>query len=165
MVPGPEALFYFDAELVNHNGSKVASFLDVVNGKLYVGSYVIGSEGMLRGYDITNPAEPVLVTEQRLPEKIQGMTVIAGTKVDYLFLSQSAQTDDSTLLVFRYDEQAEAYTEVIQSYVLPEGAEQLEAVGDRLMILFESAARPYQETARIRNDQVYVVDLKRWLWE
>ncbi|MDE6518040.1 MAG: glycerophosphodiester phosphodiesterase, partial [Acetatifactor sp.] len=165
VVSGPEVLFSFDAELVNHNGSKVASFLDVANGKLYVGSYVIGSEGMLRGYDLTDPAEPKLVTEQRLPEKIQGMTTIAGTKGDYLLLSQSAQTDDSALLVFCYDERAEAYTEVIQSYVLPEGAEQMEAIGDKLMILFESAARPYQETARIRNDQVYVVDLKRWLWE
>lgn len=93
------------------------------------------------------------------------MTVIAGKKGDYLLLSQSAQTDDSTLLVFSYDEQAEAYTEAIQSYVLPEGTEQLEALEDRVMILFESAARPYQETARIRNDQVYVVDMKRWLWE
>lgn len=165
IVSGPEALYSFDAELTNHNGSKVASFLDVVNGKLYVGSYVIGSEGLLRGYDITDPADPKLVTEQRLPEKIQGMTVIAGKKGDYLLLSQSAQTDDSTLLVFSYDEQAEAYTEAIQSYVLPEGTEQLEALEDRVMILFESAARPYQETARIRNDQVYVVDMKRWLWE
>lgn len=165
IVSGPEALYSFDAELTNHNGSKVVSFLDVVNGKLYVGSYVIGSEGLLRGYDITDPADPKLVTEQRLPEKIQGMTVIAGKKGDYLLLSQSAQTDDSTLLVFSYDEQAEAYTEAIQSYVLPEGTEQLEALEDRVMILFESAARPYQETARIRNDQVYVVDMKRWLWE
>lgn len=158
IVSGPEVLYSFDAELTNHNGNKVASFLDVVNGKLYVGSYVIGSEGLLRGYDITDPADPKLVTEQRLPEKIQGMTVMAGKKGDYLLLSQSAQTDDSTLLVFTYDEQAEAYTEAIQAYVLPEGAEQLEASGDRIMILFESAARPYQETARIRNDQVYVVD-------
>lgn len=160
IVPGPAVLFSFDAELVNHNGYKVASFLDVVNGKLYVGSYVIGSEGILRGYDITVPAEPVLLTEQKLPEKIQGMTVLAGNEGDYLILSQSAQTEDSRLLVYRFDEQAESYGEAIQSYVLPEGAEQLEALGDRVMILFESAARPYQETARIRNDQVYVVDMK-----
>lgn len=165
VVSGPEVIYSFDAELTNHNGSKVASFLDVVNGKLYVGSYVIGSEGLLRGYDIIDPAEPKLVTEQQLPEKIQGMTAIAGKKGDYLLLSQSAQIDDSTLLVFSYDEQAEAYTEAIQSYVLPEGAEQLEALGDRIMVLFESAVRPYKETARIRNDQVYVVDMKRWLWE
>ncbi len=165
VVSGPEVLYSFDAELTNHNGSKVASFLDVVNGKLYVGSYVIGSEGLLRGYDITDPANPKLVTEQQLPEKIQGMTVIAGEKGDYLLLSQSARTDDSTLLVFSYDEQTEAYTEAIQSYVLPEGAEQLEALEDRIMILFDSAARPHQETARIRNDQVYVVDMKKWLWE
>ena len=165
VVPGPQVVFSFDAELVNHNGSKVASFLDMAKGKLYVGSYVIGSEGILRGYDITDPAEPKLVTKQWLPEKIQGMTTIAGTHGDYLLLSQSAETDDSALLVFLYDEQTEGYTEVIQSYVLPEGAEQLEAMGDKLMILFESAARPYQETARIRNDQVYVVDMKKWLWE
>lgn len=88
------------------------------------------------------------------------MTVLAGNEGDYLILSQSAQTEDSRLLVYRFDEQAESYGEAIQSYVLPEGAEQLEALGDRVMILFESAARPYQETARIRNDQVYVVDMK-----
>lgn len=160
IVSGPAVLFSFDAGLVNHNGDKVASFLDVVNGKLYVGSYVIGSEGVLRGYDITTPAEPVLLTEQKLPEKIQGMTVLAGNEGDYLLLSQSAQTEDSSLLVYRFDDQAENYGEAIQSFVLPEGAEQLEALGDRVMILFESAARPYQETARIRNDQVYVVDMK-----
>jgi len=43
--------------------------LDVAYGKLYVGSYVIGSEGALRGYDITDPTRPKLVSEQRLPEK------------------------------------------------------------------------------------------------
>ena len=165
VVRGPEVLFSFDAELVNHNGSKVASFLDVAKGKLYVGSYVIGGEGMLRGYDISTPTEPILLTEQRLPEKIQGMTVVAGTTEDYLLLSQSAQTDDSALLVFQYDEYTEAYSTVLQSYLLPEGAEQPEAVGDKVMILFESAARPYQETARIRNDQVYSVDMKKWMWE
>lgn len=165
VVTGPKVLFSFDAELVNHNGGKVASFLDVVNGRLYVGSYVIGSEGLLRGYDITEPAEPKLVTEQWLPEKIQGMTMITGRGNNYLLLSQSAQTDDSALLVFLYDELAEAYTEAIQSYVLPEGAGQLEALEDKVMILFESAARPYQETARIRNDQVYVVDVMRCIWE
>lgn len=161
IVFGPAVLFSFDAGLVNHNGDKVASFLDVVNGRLYVGSYVIGSEGMLRGYDITAPAEPVLLTEQKLPEKIQGMTVIAGDEGDYLLLSQSASTEDSLLLVYCYDEQAQRYDEAIQSYVLPEGAEQMEALGDRIMILFESAARPYQETARIRNDQVWIVEMKK----
>lgn len=69
------------------------------------------------------------------------------------------------MLVFRYDESAETYAEVIRFWVLPEDAEQIEVVGDNIMILFESAARLYQETARIRNDQMYIVDMKKCLRE
>lgn len=161
----PPISYSFDAGLTNHNNSKVASFLDIVNGRLYVGSYVIGREGRLKGYDISAPAEPLLVTEQNIPEKIQGMTLVGENSGAYLLLSQSAQTDESALLVYQYDEQAESYSGVLQTYLLPEGAEQLEAVEDKVLLLFESAAIPYKETARIRNDQIYAVRLWNWMWE
>ncbi len=165
ILTAPEPIISFDAELVNHNGTKVASFLDIANGTLYVGSYTIGCNGILRGYDISVPSEPILVTEQNLPEKIQGMAMISGAERKYLLLSQSAQTDDSTLLIYPYNEQAAEYTEAIQSYTLPEGAEQIEPYNNRLMILFESASRPYEETAGLRNDHIYTVDMQKYIWE
>ena len=68
-------------------------------------------------------------------------------------------------MIYPYNEQAAEYTEAIQSYTLPEGAEQIEPYNNRLMILFESASRPYEETAGLRNDHIYTVDMQKYIWE
>lgn len=152
-----EIIHSFQAGLVNHNDSKVASFLDVFDGKLYVGSYVDGKEGYLNCYDITNPAEPVLISEQSIPERIQGITFEKGQDKTWVMFSQGYQTEDSRLLVFEYSTESQGYIEPEAAFVLPEGAEQIEATQDGLYLLFESAARPYRPTARIVNDQIYVL--------
>lgn len=149
----------FDAGLVNHNGSKVASFLTYDSGSLYVGSYVDGAEGVLNRYDISDAQNPVLVSAASIPQRIQGITfkedVQAGIK--YMYLSQGYQTDDAALLCFVYDEQTGKYEEPLETHVLPEGAEQIQMTAKGMYILFESAARPYRATARIPNDQIYLI--------
>lgn len=57
---------------------------------LWMGPYVIGSQGLLWGHDIADPAEPALVTKQLFSEKIQRMTTLGRRNGDYLLLSQSA---------------------------------------------------------------------------
>lgn len=149
----------FDAGLVNHNGSKVASFLTYDGGFLYVGSYVDGADGVLNRYDISNAQNPVLVSSVSIPQRIQGVTfkedVQSGVK--YMYLSQGYQTEDAALLMFIYDEQLTEYDEPLEINVLPEGAEQIQMTAKGMYILFESAARPYRATAGIPNDQIYLV--------
>lgn len=150
----------FDAGLLNHNESKVASFLTVYNEHLYVGSYVDGANGMLKEYDITNPEEPLYVGECQIPERIQGITFAKVNGKTQMLLSQGYQTEDASLLVFDYTKGTESYTEPRLQFTLPEGAEQIQAVDNsNLYILFESAVRPYRATARVVNDQIYLLSL------
>lgn len=154
-----EILADFDAGLKNHNDSSVASFLNIYGDELFVGSYVDGDNGMLKRYDITEYQTPSEAAVCAIPQRIQGVTfredVTTGER--FILFSQGYQTEDSGLLVFAYDENAERYEEPIQHAVLPEGVEQIQMTADGMYILFESAARPYRATARIPNDQIYLV--------
>lgn len=154
-----DILIDFDAGLINHNQSKVASFLTYNHGELFVGSYVDGKKGHLRRYDLSDPCHPKLLDEVKIPERIQGMTFEydAFNQEWYLWFSQGYQTEDSHLLKFKYDEGESDYRKSIEEHVMPEGMEQIQMSARGMYILFESAARPYRETARVVNDQVFVV--------
>lgn len=149
----------FDVEMVNHAQVKVASFLTIDRGMLYVGSYVDGGNGKLKCYDITEPTSPLLINELIIPERIQGMTFQedAVSGVRYMILSQGHEMEDACLLRFVYDEQNHVYEMPQDSWIMPEGIEQIQMTATGLYILFESSARPYRETARVVNDQIYVV--------
>lgn len=154
-----EILVEFDGGLVNHGGSKVASFLTFFEGELFVGSYVNGANGMLNRYDLTEVTKPELMSAVAIPERIQGVTFKrdAASGECCMLLSQGYQTEDSHLLKFLYDKEITAYDKPLESYVLPEGAEQIQMSAGGMYMLFESAARPYRPTARIPNDQVFLV--------
>ncbi len=151
----------FDAGLQNHNGSRVASFLTYDHGELFVGSYVDGDMGKLRRYAVTDDLQTELLSEAEIPQRIQGITFAweEETQTRYMLLSQGYQTEDSALLGFVYTDGCGAYTDPLISQVMPEGIEQIDMSGKGLYVLFESASRPYRETARIPNDQVYLL---RW---
>lgn len=154
-----EILVSFDGGLVNHNGSKVASFLALSEGELFVGSYVNGAEGALNRYDLSDVHNPRLVSTVAIPERIQGITFKreAAEGRRYMLLSQGYQTEDSHLLRFLYEEGIARYAEPQETHTLPEGAEQIQMTADGMYILFESAVRPYRATARIPNDQIWLV--------
>ena len=149
----------FDAGLVNQNESKVASFLTLSEEELFVGSYVKGASGVLNRYNLSDIQNPQLISSVTIPEEIQGITfkrdVLAGER--YMLLSQSCETEDSHLLEFLYDDQRTEYIEPAKAHTLPEGAEQIQMTARGMYILFESASRPYRDTARIPNDQIYLI--------
>lgn len=155
-----EILCSFDAGLVNHNGGKVASFMTIDGSDLYVGSYVDGDSGMLNRYDITDAMNPALVSQVRIPQRIQGITFLWNdmTQTKKMLLSQSYQMSDSHLLSFTYDDAITEYTEPDEDIIMPEGMEQIQSSANGLYVLFESGARPYRATARLANDQVWVID-------
>lgn len=152
-------LVSFDAGLLNHNQNRVASFLTYFEGELFVGSYVKGANGVLNRYDLSQADEPQLSASMAIPEKVQGVTFWKNQKSGKtrMYLSQSCETDDSTLMWFDYDMNNMEYLNPSGSCVLPEGSEQIQATASGLYVLFESAALPYKDTARIRNDQVYLI--------
>lgn len=149
----------FDAGLTNHNDSKVASFLTYDHGELFVGSYVDGASGKLHRYGLSDPTQPELLSETEIPQRIQGITFAWNEEAQtrYMLLSQGYQTEDSCLLQFEYSEEILSYTEPAAAYVMPEGIEQIQMSANGLYVLFESAARPYRETARVANDRIYLV--------
>lgn len=154
-----DILVDFDAELLNQDQSKVASFLTYDSGELYVGSYVNGTKGRLKRYSLADPVNPQLVSEVKIPERIQGITFEydAVSQDKYMWLSQGYQTEDSHLLKYRFDDKEKSYSRPMESYVMPEGIEQIQMTARGMYILFESAARPYRATTRVVNDQVFVI--------
>ncbi len=149
----------FDAGLTNHSGAKVASFLTLYGGELYVGSYVDGAAGRLNRYGLDDVFHPQLLSTTDIPQRIQGVTfqedVATGQR--HMLLSQGYQMEDAYLMRFVYEEGATVYDQPPECWLLPEGAEQILMTPEGLYILFESSARPYRDTARIRNDQIYVI--------
>ena len=149
----------FDAGLTNHNDSKVASFLTYHRGKLFVGSYVNGANGRLKQYDVWDVKNPELISEVEIPQRVQGITFEDDMKsgVRYMYLSQGYQTEDAALYKFVYRDAIEVYDSPVEVYTMPEGIEQVHVTANGMYVLFESAALPYRETARIVNDQVYLL--------
>lgn len=127
---------------------------------LYVGSYVDGDSGMLNRYDITDAMNPALVSQVRIPQRIQGITFLWNdmTQTKKMLLSQSYQMSDSHLLSFTYDDAITEYAEPDEDIIMPEGMEQIQSSANGLYVLFESGARPYRATARLANDQVWVIE-------
>lgn len=156
-----EILVSFDAGLVNHAGEKAASFLTWFENELFVGSWVEGANGVINRYNLADPLVPQLVVSASIPERIQGVTLWRSNMADSveMYLSQGSQTLDGALLQYQYDSETVDYTQPIASYYLPEGVEQIQATSHGLYLLFASASKSYRETARVANDQVYLVKI------
>ncbi len=155
---GP-VLYCIGVGLRNHNNEKVASFLTVDTDKLFVGSYVDGKSGRLKEYSITDPYKPVEISEREIPEHIQGVTFAKNQNGTQMLLSQGRYTEDSKLLIFDYNEETKVFEEPQIQFILPEGVEQFQMTNEGMYLLFESSARPYRETARLVNDQIYLVNM------
>lgn len=149
----------FDAGLKNHSGAKVASFLTLYRGELYVGSYVDGAAGQLNRYSLEDVLHPALLSTAAIPQRIQGVTFQENVRdgQQYMLLSQGYQMEDAYLMRFVYEEGISVYDVPQDCWLLPEGAEQIMMTPEGLYLLFESSAGPYRETARVRNDQIYVI--------
>lgn len=151
----------FDAGLINHKGQKIASFLTIFEGKLYVGSYVNGDNGILNTYEIDSDCTVTLQSSVEIPQRIQGITFYrdVATDTSYMLLSESYSVYDSRLLRFVYHEATEKYEYPQASWKLPEGSEQIVMTTRGLYLLFESSAEKYRSTARLPNDHIFLIRL------
>ena len=149
----------FDAGLINHNGLKIASFLTMFEGKLYVGSYVNGGSGVLNSYEIDDNCRVSLDSSVEIPQRIQGLCFYRDVATDkvYMLMSQSHSVYDSQLLRFVYHDTTKKYKYASDYWRLPEGAEQIVMTTRGLYLLFESSAKKYRNTARLSNDQIFVI--------
>jgi outer membrane protein assembly factor BamB len=149
----------FDAGLINHNGLKIASFLTMFEGKLYVGSYVNGGNGILNAYEIDDKCRVSLESSVEIPQRIQGLCFYRDVATDkvYMLMSQSHSVYDSQLLRFVYHDTTKKYKYASDYWRLPEGAEQIVMTTRGLYLLFESSAKKYRSTARLANDQIFLI--------
>ncbi len=149
----------FDAGLLNHKGYKIASFLTIFEGKLYVGSYVNGGNGILNAYEIDDKCRVSLESSVEIPQRIQGLCFYrdVATGNVYMLMSQSYSVYDSQLLRFVYHDTTKKYKYASDYWRLPEGAEQIVMTTRGLYLLFESSAKKYRSTARLANDQIFLI--------
>ena len=113
----------------------------------------------MKKYDVSDLSNPSVIYEANIPECIQGICIYkdAFHNKETMYLSQSREVNDSSLLTFEYDEQITDYDTPVTTQIYPEGMEQIQMTAQGLYMLFESGAIPYRETARIPNDKLYLI--------
>lgn len=160
-----EIIFKYNTDLVKPNGSRAASFMAIDRDMIYVGTYVNGDNGKIDGYNIerlmAQSTGQYIIPDVTyvIPERIQGLTFDynALEETTVMILTQGYQNEDAALLEFTMDADRVDYSEPDNCYILPEGVEQPLMTSQGLWLLFESSVRPYRETCRVPNDQIWLL--------
>ncbi len=127
------------------------SYLSVDNNYLYVGSFSLYKNGLVKKYLIENKDGDInlsLVNTFKVPTKVQGLTIYHKNDQDYLILSRSfGENNPSILQIYKYQEDIDDYTNPqIKSVCYKTDAmmEQIIIDNDYLYAVFESSAYPYR---------------------
>ena len=167
--------YSFNAGLVNASGGRVASFLNIYNDKLYVGSYFEGADGELRAFAIDDILEycssdiasdlgedeiavPANYESFVIPERIQSVAFRADERGGVtMYMTQGYDMNDAYMLTVSYTDGRTDYSDVEYRYLLPEGPEEICVTDSGLYLLFESATKNYEDSVRTPNDRIWIL--------
>lgn len=138
------------------------SYLTIFKGKLYVGSFSLLGEGMVKEYQI-DKANLTLIREFSVPTKVQGLSFYSKNDNDYILFSRSYSNVPSLIQIFKYDESISDYfnNNDYVYYVAPAMLEQITLSEDNLYAIYESAADLYRKKNKIIHDEVCVSDCEK----
>ncbi len=127
------------------------SYLAIDGNHLYVGSFALFKNGLVKKYLIENNNGSInlsLVSKFKVPTKVQSLTIYHKDDKDYLLLSRSfGENIPSILQIFTYQEDIDDYTNPkINSVCYKTDAmmEQIIIDNNTLYAIFESSAYPYR---------------------
>lgn len=151
-------------EISNDEGSKlienerpICSYLTYHNNTLYVGSFNLGKNGIVKKYNL-NKNRLNYIGEFIVPNKVQGLTFYK----DKMIISSSyGRRKNSYLLVFNYDENKKEYLKPNKKYKFPPMLEQIMEINNDLYLLFESSSNKYKSTCKYVVNELPIIDIDK----
>lgn len=157
---------YLGGSFLREDGKLVCSYLTCFQKRLYVGSFNKKANGLVKVFDIVRGKEGIYleyIKEFTVPSKIQGLDFYQDGSDIYLFLSRSyTRVRDSEILLYRYVESDDDYTRSTFFFSLPPMLEQVTKDQDaNLLLLFESCAKKYRDSAKVVVDHIVKLNLQK----
>ena len=142
-----------------NNKENDIAYLDVNNNNLYVGSFSINKEGLVKEYKI-NDNNLEYISKFKVPEKVQSIAFINDDKINYMLLSRSyGRNNDSYLEIYKKEDNKIIK---VKTLTLPPMLEQISIDDNKLYAIFESNAVKYQESKSKVKD-ICIFDLNKIL--
>ena len=146
------------------NGSKliekeklVCSYLTCHNDILYVGSFNLRKNGLVKKYNI-DKTNINYIGEFIVPNKVQGLTFYKNNMI----ISRSyGRRKNSELLIFNYDENKTDYLKQNKKYKFPPMLEQITEMNNDLYLLFESSSNKYKNTCKYVVNELTIIDIDK----
>lgn len=159
-------------EIANTKGEKlleknklVCSYLTCFDNKLFVGSFNLRSNGVVKVFDISREDDGINLNylyDFKVPKRTQGITFYKNKDRIYLFISRSYGRKNNSYInsyIFSYDERE--YLSKENSFVLPPMIEQITTFNNGLVLLFESSAFKYRDTCKYVIDELVSLDIDK----
>lgn len=127
------------------------SYLSVDGNYLYVGSFSLFKNGLVKKYLIINNNNNISLSLQKsfkVPTKVQGLTIYHKDDQDYIIFSRSfGENIPSVLQIYKYQEDIDDYTNSKLNSVCYKTDAMMEQIiidNNTLYALFESSSYPYR---------------------
>lgn len=146
------------------NGSKlienerlVCSYLTCHNDILYVGSFNLRKNGLVKKYNI-DKTNINYIGEFIVPNKVQGLTFY---KNEMIISRSYGRRENSELLIFNYDENKNEYLKANKKYKFQPMLEQITEMNNDLYLLFESSSNKYKSTCKYVVNELTIIDIDK----
>lgn len=160
-------------EIANTKGEKlleknklVCSYLTCYDGKLFVGSFNLRSNGFVKVFDIVREDKIKLkfLYDLKVPKKTQGITFYDYNDKKYLFISRSyGRRNSSNINIYEYETNKKEYIAKEKMIKLPPMLEQITTYDKELVLLFESSAFKYRSTCKYIVDNLVSLNIEKLL--
>ena len=145
------------------NGKLVCSYLTCYNDKIYVGSFNLKKNGIVKVYDVVreNDGINIIYREEFLaPKKTQGLTFYEYENINYIIFSNSyGRKKNSNIEINKYIEGQSDYSKNNFKLLVPPMLEQIVVYDDSLLLLFESSAFKYKHSSKYVVDELVSLDI------
>lgn len=138
----------------------VCSYLCCNDGKLYVGSFNLRKNGIVKVFSINKVKEDITLeyeNEFLVPKRTQGLTFYK----EYLILSISyGRRNNSSIRIVEYSKSKNDYRKENIKIIVPPMLEQIDIVDNELLLLFESSAYKYKNTCKYIIDDLVSMNIE-----
>ncbi len=144
-----------------------ASYLTIYDNKLFVGSFALDDDGLVKVYSIEKENNDIKLdysTEFKIPDKVQGINFYNKDGKTYVIFSRSyGANNPSVLQIYSYDKDIDDYNNISNYSVLdlPPMLEQTATYQDSIVSLYERNAKAYNFFQSKRLDSLQFIEINQ----
>lgn len=146
---------------------KAIDYLCIEGEYLYIGNFTLNEPGTIKKFHLRKNNQEIQMKEInsfQVPPKVQGITFYELHDQKYMLLSTSySRYNTSNLMIFSYNENQTEYKETDKNLECPPMLEQIIKEGNNLYLLFESAAKKYNNCPEI-IEYICIIDIKELIY-